>query len=202
MQRRRLIALAVMIVAIIAGLSLERYLLSLLDGEPELPPVAIDYQPIEQLRALPVLRFTDGEGRPTTLADFHGRVVLLNLWATWCVPCRREMRALDRLQATLGGADFIVLPLAVDRGGIVAVKRFYEEFGLKALTIFVDRSGEAAVQLGSPAIPTTLLIGRDGREIGRQLGAASWDGPQAARSLRRLLTVESGNAREPERPPR
>ncbi len=192
-MRRRLISLAATAFAIVVGLLLERHGLSLLDGEPELPPVAFDYQVIEELRVLPALRFTDAEGRAATLDDFRGRVVLLNLWATWCVPCRREMQALDRLQATLGGADFIVLPLAVDRGGIVPVKRFYEQFGLKALAIFADASAETVGRLGSPGIPTTLLIDRDGREIGRQLGAAAWDGPQAIRSFRRLLASGSGD---------
>jgi thiol-disulfide isomerase/thioredoxin len=192
--RRRLIALMAMILAIVAGLPLERHVLRLLEGEPELPPVALDYQPIEQLRALPAIRFTDAEGHAATLADFRGRVVLLNLWATWCIPCRREMPALDRLQTALGSADFVVLPLAVDRGGIAVVRRFYEDFGLKALIAVVDTSGETPARLGSPAIPTTVLIGRDGREVGRQIGAAAWDGPQAERLLRRLLAGRSGEA--------
>ena len=74
--------------------------------------------------------FVDGAGRDLTLADFRGRVVLLNIWATWCVPCREEMPTLDALQEKLGGDDFHVLPLSIDRAGMKVVRRFYEEIGL------------------------------------------------------------------------
>src|SRR3546814_1814786 len=103
-----------------------------------------------------------------TLKAFDGRFVLLNIWATWCVPCREEMPSLDRLQAGLGGPDFVVVPLSIDREGLPAVKAFYEELGLKALGIYVDQSGRASGKLGAAGIPTTLLVDREGREIGRK----------------------------------
>src|SRR3546814_10498536 len=81
-------------------------------------------------RPLPELTFVDGEGEEMTLKAFDGRFVLLNIWATWCVPCREEMPSLDRLQAGLGGPDFVVVPLSIDREGLPAVKAFYEELGL------------------------------------------------------------------------
>ena len=74
--------------------------------------------------------FVDGDGRNLTLADFEGRVVLLNIWATWCPPCREEMPTLDALQARLGGSDFHVLPLSIDRAGLEPVRRFYRETGM------------------------------------------------------------------------
>src|SRR5438045_7524425 len=76
-------------------------------------------------KALPEISFTDDAGRPHTLADFKGRVVLLNIWATWCAPCRKEMPTLDRLQAALGGPDFAVIALSIDRKGPEVIKKFY-----------------------------------------------------------------------------
>ena len=123
-------------------------------------------------------------GAPRALAGFRGRVILLNIWATWCGPCREEMPALDRLQAMLGGPDFEVVPLSIDRGGVFAIKGFYEELDLRALQIYVDQSGEALTKLGAAGIPLTLLVDRDGRELWRHLGPAEWDKPAAVNRIR------------------
>src|SRR5216683_1561701 len=186
-RRRLLIAVATLGLAIVFALALDHYGLSFLRLRPgeKLPPAvstpqassapsrtSFDFQLLDQPRELPDIGFVDGDGRAASLANFRGRVVLLNLWATWCVPCRREMPALERLQARLGGAEFIVLPLSIDRGGLPPVKHFYEELGLQALGIFVDQSGAAMRELATPGIPTTLLVDRQGREIGRYIGAA------------------------------
>jgi len=202
-----LIAVATLGLAIVFALALDHYGLSFLRLRPGGPlPIAVstpqespapsrasfDFQPLDQPRELPDLGFVDGDGRAASLADFRGRVVLLNLWATWCVPCRREMPALDRLQAKLGGAEFIVVPLSIDRGGLPPVKRFYEELGLQALGVFVDQSGTATGKRGTAGVPTTLLIDREGREIGRLLGAAEWDSPEAITLIRRYLNSPSG----------
>src|SRR6516225_2310932 len=84
----------------------------------------------EPPRPLPEIRFQDDQGHDLTLADFRGRAVLLNLWATWCVPCRQEMPTLDRLEARLGGKDFLVIALSIDRKGVDAVRDFYREVGV------------------------------------------------------------------------
>lgn len=126
-------------------------------------------------RTVPDLRFVDGAGAPRSLAEFRGRVILLNLWATWCVPCREEMPALDRLQATLGGPEFEVLALSLDQAGVVAVRKFYQELNLRALHIYVDQDGDTLRKLGSVGVPLTLLIDRDGRELWRVLGPREWD---------------------------
>jgi thiol-disulfide isomerase/thioredoxin len=131
----------------------------------------------ERSRPLPEIRFENGEGETITLAQFRGRVVLLNLWATWCAPCRREMPTLERLQAALGGADFEVLALSIDRTGLPAVKEFYQELGLETLPIYVDQTGAAQRALNALGLPTTLLIDREGNEVGRLLGPAEWDSP-------------------------
>lgn len=128
-------------------------------------------------RAVPELRFDDGNGKPLTLANFRGKLVLLNIWATWCGPCREEMPTLDRLQARLGGPDFEVVALSIDRAGIGVVTAFYDEIGIKHLARYIDGSGKAAGQLAAVGLPTTLLIDREGREIGRHVGPAEWDAP-------------------------
>ena len=139
----------------------------------------------ETPQALPDLRFVDGDGRKTSLSAFEGKTVLLNVWATWCVPCREEMPALDRLEAKLGSSAFQVVPLSIDRGGLEKVKQFYRELSLGALPIYVDETGKASQQLATVGIPTTLLIGPEGQELGRLVGPAKWDSPEMIALLQR-----------------
>ncbi|KEZ75770.1 TlpA family protein disulfide reductase [Salinisphaera hydrothermalis] len=137
----------------------------------------------------PVLsfRFTDATRHTLSLADFGGRVLLLNLWATWCIPCRKEMPSLDRLQARLGGPAFHVLALSQDKAGDDAVKRFFRNVGIHHLRRYVDSTGRSANVLGVFVIPTTLLIDWEGREIGRYVGAADWDSPAVIALIRRVV---------------
>jgi thiol-disulfide isomerase/thioredoxin len=146
------------------------------------PPPAFSMHPGP--RPLPEIRFENGDGRAMSLAAFQGSVVLLNIWATWCAPCRREMPTLDRLQATLGGSDFQVLALSIDRQGLPAVREFYAKLGLQTLPIYVDESGAAQRALSVLGLPTTLLVDRGGNEVGRLLGPAEWDDPQMMMFLR------------------
>src|SRR5229473_113080 len=131
--------------------------------------------------------FITGASNRQSLADFRGRPVLLNIWATWCVPCRKEMPALDRLQTTIDKSKLLVLPLSIDRKGAPVIKQFYEELGLKVLVIYVDQSGKASSELSTVGVPTTLLIDRDGREIGRKVGPAEWDSPEMIALIREHL---------------
>jgi thiol-disulfide isomerase/thioredoxin len=140
-----------------------------------------------QPRAVPDLHFVDGEGHSLSLAAFRGRALLLNIWATWCVPCRKEMPTLDRLQAKLGSTDFQVVALSIDRQGAAVIKPFYQELGLRSLGIYVDPSGKAAGDLKAPGVPVTLLVDREGREIARKLGPAEWDSPEMIGLIRRHL---------------
>lgn len=151
------------------------------------PGKLFSFSPLNGLLPVPELTFVDGAGREMTLAAFKGQTVLLNIWATWCVPCREEMPALDRLQARLGGPDFRVVPLSIDRKGLPAVKAFYEELGLKTLGIYVDRTGKAARQLGAVGLPTTLLVDRQGREIGRTVGPAEWDSDEVVQVIEQYV---------------
>ncbi|MGH6796918.1 MAG: TlpA family protein disulfide reductase [Roseiarcus sp.] len=136
---------------------------------------------------VPELTFTDGEGKSQSLADFRGKIVLLNLWATWCAPCRKELPTLDRLQAALGGADFEVLALSVDRRGLDAVKKFYAVTGIQHLAIHVDSSSRAGFALATEGLPMTLLIDRRGQEIGRIFGPAEWDAPDMVDFLKSIV---------------
>ncbi|MDO8775540.1 MAG: TlpA disulfide reductase family protein [Burkholderiaceae bacterium] len=124
-------------------------------------------------RDLPDLRFSDPAGRPTSLSKFQGRMILLNLWATWCPPCREEMPALDRLNARLGGDRFTVVTLALDSPA--KADAFLRQIKATTLQNYTDTQGLALSTLGVTTVPTTLLINAQGREIGRLSGAAAWD---------------------------
>jgi thiol-disulfide isomerase/thioredoxin len=152
-------------------------------------PVALSV--LEQPRFVPEIRFEDDQGHELTLADFRGRAVLLNVWATWCVPCRQEMPALDRVQARLGGKDFLVIALSIDRKGVEAVRDFYRQVGVEKLAVYVDTSGKGSQGLAIPGVPTTLLIDRDGREVARKMGAAEWDSPQMVSLIERTISGQS-----------
>jgi len=106
-------------------------------------------------------------------------VVLLNLWATWCAPCRAEMPALDALQKEMGGKDFEVVALSLDLKGIAVAKKFLEEVKADGLAPYIDESTKSLATLQAPGLPTTLLIDREGRELGRLLGPAEWNSPEA-----------------------
>lgn len=138
-------------------------------------------------KALPALRFSDAAGKELSIEDFRGRMVLLNIWATWCTPCREEMPALDRLQAQFGGPEFAVGALSVDQQGAEPVRKFFSEAGIKALERYIDSSAQAAFKLGAVGLPATLLVDPRGREIGRHVGPAKWDAPEVVADLRRRL---------------
>lgn len=129
------------------------------------------------------IAFTDGTGQAKTLADFKGKTVLLNLWATWCGPCREEMPGLDRLQAELGSDKFEVVALSLDRGGVEKSKKFLDQIQVKSLGTYVDASGKSSKTLRIIGMPTTLLIDAEGREVGRLVGPAHWDSEDAKKLI-------------------
>ena len=141
----------------------------------------------KQPEALADVGFKTKDGADTTLAAWKGRVVLLNLWATWCAPCRKEMPALDRLQQGLGSNDFEVVALAVDRAGAGAAGKFLAETGIKHLALYVDSTARSANALKAVGMPTTILLDRQGREIGRLSGPAEWDSAEARRLIEAAL---------------
>lgn len=136
---------------------------------------------------VPEIRFTDGDGRALTLADFRGRTILVNIWATWCPPCIREMPTLDNLQAELGGPGFEVVALSIDRAGTTVVKRFFKKIGLSNLSLYIDETSRAAAALRAFGLPATVLIDPEGRELGRLIGPAQWDTPEMVAFLRSFI---------------
>jgi len=129
------------------------------------------------------LRFADfttgNDGVTKTLADWKGKVVLLNLWATWCAPCRKEMPDLVKLDQELGGDDFDLLAISIDRGGPQKPRRFLEQINAQSLGLFQGPSAETSGPLKAFGMPTTLLIDREGRELGRLVGPADWSSEEA-----------------------
>ena len=121
------------------------------------------------------LRFEDGDAQPRSLADFRGKIVLLNIWATWCPPCIKEIPALDRLAAALSGADVAVVAVSIDRKGIEAVRKSFADLDVQKLAPYIDQSGQALRTVRSVGMPTSVLIDREGRELGRAVGPAAWD---------------------------
>jgi len=152
-------------------------------GRSELAAFVLRKEP----EVLPEIKFLDAEGRERTLADWRGKTVLLNLWATWCLPCRKEMPALDRLQATLGSDQFQVVAISVDRTGLTGAKKFLEETKTPNLGVYADPTARLASTLRAAGLPATLLIDKEGRELGRLLGPAEWDGEAARRLIQSAL---------------
>lgn len=137
-------------------------------------------------KPVPPLSFTDAEGKPYDLGAFPGRMLLVNLWATWCAPCVQEMPALDRAQQALEAEGWTILPLSSDRGGASQVAPFYSRTGLQHLKIWLDPRGAAARSVGARGLPTTLIIDRAGQEVARLEGEAEWDSASMLAALRGL----------------
>jgi thiol-disulfide isomerase/thioredoxin len=144
-------------------------------------------------KPVPALTFFDEGGNEVTLADFAGDVVVLNLWATWCAPCRREMPSLDRLQAALDEDGLTVIALSLDRGDVAKVRAFFEELEIANLAIYQDPQARAGRELGAPGLPTTVVIDRTGQEVGRLLGPAEWDSEDALALLRDLAAPSAAD---------
>jgi thiol-disulfide isomerase/thioredoxin len=130
-------------------------------------------------KPLPEFGFTDADDKPLKLADYKGKTVLLNFWATWCAPCVKEMPSLDKLQAEIGKDRFIVLPLSLDSASRAKVAPFYADKKLGNLGIYFDKGKKTMGALDVSVLPTSVLIDPDGREIGRLEGEADWDKPEA-----------------------
>lgn len=140
----------------------------------------------EQSQPAPAVEFKTAGGKRLKLTDFRGRVVLLNLWATWCGPCRSEMPSLDRLQAMHRDDGLAVIAVSVDKEG-GAVRSFFGQSGIHSLSTYFDANGATSGALRARVIPTTLLIDRDGNVVGSLVGAIEWDSPDALALIERYL---------------
>lgn len=144
--------------------------------------------------ALGPVAFDDADGHKTTIGSFKGRTILLNLWATWCVPCRAEMPALDKLQGDLGSKDFSVVPINIDTARLDKPKEFLKEIGATKLPFYSDNTADILQVLKQTqkidGLPTTILIGADGCEIATMAGPAQWDSPEAKALIEQLQKRE------------
>ncbi|MBA2126475.1 TlpA family protein disulfide reductase [Hyphomicrobium methylovorum] len=129
--------------------------------------------------ALPDVSFEDESGKTVMLSSLKGKTVLLNLWATWCAPCKEEMPSLDRLQQSLGGDGFEVVALSLDRKGYAASRKFLDDMNAHAIKLYADPTSKQGMQLRPIGMPTTILINKDGMEVGRLSGSAEWDSEEA-----------------------
>jgi len=140
---------------------------------------------------VPNLAFADASGKPLTLADWRGKTVLLNLWATWCVPCRQEMPTLDALEGKLGGPNFQVVALNIDTRDPEKAKTFLKDIGVSHLSYYADGSAKSFQDLKSVGrafgMPTTLLVDPNGCEIGTIAGPADWASPDALKLIQAAL---------------
>lgn len=146
------------------------------------------YSLSRQAPPAPQIAFIDADGKSTNLANFHGKLIVVNFWATWCAPCVSEMRSLDRL-AALMAQDIAVVALSQDRGGKSAVAPFYHRQNIQHLGVYLDPRGVSRRALGITALPTTVIYDRDGREVGRLLGTAAWDSAAATAFLKEIARL-------------
>jgi thiol-disulfide isomerase/thioredoxin len=155
----------------------------------EVAAVALAAQPLR----LPDLAFRDADGAERHLADWRGRTVLLNLWATWCVPCRQEMPALDALQGKLGGPGFQVVAVNIDTRESAKPKALLDEIGIKQLSFYADPNAKVFTDLKlinrAFGMPTTLIVDGAGCEIGTIAGPAEWASEDAVK----LITAALGS---------
>jgi thiol-disulfide isomerase/thioredoxin len=134
----------------------------------------------------PVTAFTDTDGNPASFADFKGKPVVVNLWATWCKPCLKEMPSLDSLQSALDD-KLVVAAISEDHGGAERVGPFVAAMGLKKLKIYLDPQSDVGHAFHVRGLPTSIVIDRAGRVVGRVEGAAEWDSETMMEVLRPLL---------------
>ena len=145
--------------------------------------------PVPSTSSLSGLSFMDTSGEQLTVASFTGRATLINVWATWCAPCRKEMPELDRLQGRLGGDRFQVVTLSIDRTGAEAVLPFFKEIGISNLKVYLDPSMSVMSSAGIVGLPTTILVDAGGMEVYRWVGPRVWDGPQAIEAIDHFLST-------------
>ena len=159
------------------------------EGEPDIPDRTQlgEFVPSSPPFPAPAISLTDSSGHSVELSELQGKLVLVNLWATWCGPCLREMPSLERLQSRLG-ERIAVLAVSEDRGGNKTVEPFIAKLGLKSVKIYIDPKSEVGHAFGARGLPTSFLIDREGKVLGRVEGAAEWDSPKILGVLEPLLS--------------
>ncbi|MDG2034347.1 MAG: TlpA disulfide reductase family protein [Rhodospirillales bacterium] len=137
------------------------------------------FEMMPSLRLRPTVAWKNAAGQEVSLANFSGKVVMLNFWASWCSPCLRELPSINRLQARLGGDQFTVVALNVDRGGKSIASRYTRKLNLDKLDLYWDQDNTTAKSMKLQSMPTTIIFDAKGREVGRVVGSAEWDTKEA-----------------------
>ena len=145
-----------------------------------------EFIPASPLQPAPAVSFVDLAGNTVSFSEFTGKIVLVNLWATWCEPCLREMPSLERVQSRLGD-KLAVVAISEDRGGSKAVEPFIDKIGLKSVKVYLDPKSAIERAFKVQGLPTSFLIDREGRVLGRVEGAAEWDAPRLLEVLKSFL---------------
>jgi thiol-disulfide isomerase/thioredoxin len=172
-------------------------------ADTALPTAAVDIATIATLRdgdmrklmlhdePIPAsdVSFVGFDDSNVSLSDYAGQIVLVNFWATWCAPCRQEMPHLSALQAAMGSEDFQVVTIATGRNALPAIERFFDEIGVDNLPLHRDPQQELAHEMGVMGLPVSVLLNRDGQEIGRLIGDADWSSPSAIAIINTLVAT-------------
>jgi thiol-disulfide isomerase/thioredoxin len=152
----------------------------------ELPPLAQELKPVSPPAPPPDGVFVAADGSSHHLSEFKGRGMVVNLWATWCAPCVAEMPSLAALSKALAPQDIAVLPLSSDRGGVDAVRAWFQEHAITGLPVLLDPKGALARAFDARGIPTTVVINTAGLMVARLEGAADWAAPESQALVRKL----------------
>ncbi len=190
-RRTALAGVGVLAVGTVAAVTLTRKPPPVIHTPAAEAPIALQpasaLQPTDPPVAPAAASFTDAAGAVHRIADFAGKGLVVNCWATWCVPCVAEMPALQAFARKVAGDNILVLPLSSDRGGAEVVRGFYAAHGITDLPVWLDPKAEASGAWGARGLPTTLVIDRQGRERGRFEGAVDWAADATVARIRELV---------------
>lgn len=135
---------------------------------------------------VPNIEFIDQSGKKITNANLIGKVSVINLWATWCPPCVKELPSIDRLAKIVSQEDIKIYAVSQDRAGNKIVPPYFQKLKLKNLTIYLDNQGSLMAAFKTPVLPTTVIIDKNGNEIARLVGEISWDSPEVIKYLKKV----------------
>ena len=152
-------------------------------------PKAADFVWYDAPKDAPATVFKDAADADKTLADFKGKALVVNFWATWCAPCVKEMPTLDALQSQMGGDTFQVLTISQDREGAKVAQPFVEKNGWKNLALYVEPQGRFQRDASIRGLPTTIVIDKTGKEVGRVEGEVNWTSPEVVEKLKSLASA-------------
>jgi thiol-disulfide isomerase/thioredoxin len=151
-------------------------------GKGQLQSLKIHNSPIK----LPIIEFTDIEGKKITNTTLIGKVSVINLWATWCSPCIKELPSINNLAKILGSENIKIYAVSQDRAGSKVVPPYFERLKLNYLTIYLDNKGSLMSDFNTPVLPTTVIVNSKGMEVGRLVGTINWDSQEVVSFLRAL----------------